>query len=165
MQTQLIIATSLSLISLQALAYEADARVINAEPINERIYNQEQCTRESNYNPPQQRSNQSKDYTGSVIGAIAGGLLGSTIGNGNGRIVAAAAGAGVGAMVGDNIARPSTPEYTQNYVQEKCSSGGYTYQTTGYRVTYIYDNREYTTNMPYNPGTHLPVSIQVTPRY
>jgi len=33
----------------------------------------------------------------------------------------------------------------------------------GYRVTYVYHGREYTTRMPYDPGQRVRVNIDVSP--
>ncbi|HYM35429.1 MAG TPA: hypothetical protein VET48_08540, partial [Steroidobacteraceae bacterium] len=41
----------------------------------------------------------------------------------------------------------------------------YEERVDGYRVTYVYHGREYTTRMPYDPGRHIRVNVDVSPEF
>jgi hypothetical protein len=96
---------------------------------------------------------------GSAIGAIAGGILGNTIGHGGGRAAATVIGAVTGAVVGDNLENRG-PGYVQNY-QSCTTQTYYENRTVAYNVTYEYAGRQYTVQMPNDPGPS--VRLQVTP--
>ncbi|MEO7641446.1 MAG: glycine zipper 2TM domain-containing protein [Ramlibacter sp.] len=97
---------------------------------------------------------------GSVIGAIAGGLLGNTIGHGGGRAAATALGVMGGALVGNSVEANGSPAYAQN-VQQCTTQTTYENRTVAYNVTYEYAGRQYTVQMPQDPGPT--VRLQVTP--
>jgi hypothetical protein len=64
-----------------------------------------------------------------------------------------------GALVGNNIEANNA---RQAYVQPACGTETtYENRTVGYDVTYEYAGRQYTTQMPYDPGAT--VQLQVTP--
>lgn len=95
---------------------------------------------------------------GAAIGMIAGGLLGNTIGHGTGRAAATLIGALGGAAVGNNI------EGSGNYVQNvpQCSTQTtYENRTVAYNVVYEYGGKEFSVQMPYDPGSTI--RLQVTP--
>ncbi len=140
-----------------AYAYDAEARVIRVVPIMEITSPSSRC----NPNPYAASGNtQQNNYTGSVIGALTGGLLGAQVGKGNGQVAAAAIGAATGAIVGNNIGNNNVnqPAYV-------CDEIPPTNRVSSYSVTYQYDNREYVTTMPYDPGSRLLIDVQITPRY
>jgi uncharacterized protein YcfJ len=93
---------------------------------------------------------------GAVLGAIVGGLLGNTVGHGMGR--AAATGVGVigGAAVGDSLeARGQQP------VQQCTTQTSYENQTVAYNVVYEYAGKQFSVQMPNDPGPTI--RLQVTP--
>lgn len=100
-----------------------------------------------------------KSGAGAIMGSIAGGAIGNQIGNGSGRAVATMIGIMGGAVLGDNI-EGSPPAQTQN-VQRCTTQTFYENQTVGYNVTYEYAGRQYTVQMPQDPGQW--VRLQVTP--
>jgi uncharacterized protein YcfJ len=96
---------------------------------------------------------------GAVIGALAGGILGNTVGGGGGRAAATALGAVGGAVVGDRVEGGGYPQ-VQN--MQQCSTQTYLEnRTVGYTVTYEYAGRQYSVQMPNDPGPT--VRLQVTP--
>ncbi|HYD77075.1 glycine zipper 2TM domain-containing protein [Ramlibacter sp.] len=95
---------------------------------------------------------------GALLGAIAGGFLGNSIGDGGGRAAATALGVVGGAMVGNNIERPGTE--VQN-VQNCTTQTYYENRAVSYNVVYEYAGRQYSVNMPNDPGPT--VQLQVTP--
>jgi uncharacterized protein YcfJ len=108
-----------------------------------------------------------RNYTGVVVGGIAGGILGNQVGKGHGREAATAAGAVIGAIAGDRIANQNNPQpvYTQGEREVRSCRTVYDAQTrvNGYRVTYEYDGRSYTTFTREHPGQSLAVRVSVTP--
>ena len=148
-----------------AYAFEGVARVVNAMPVVETVNRPSQnCWTEyqpsTRYNPPEH------SYGGAVVGGIAGGLLGSRFGEGNGRVASAAVGAAVGAITGDRLDNRDRGETTTTQVPvRRCTSvDHYETRTSGYRVTYEYEGRQFQTTLPYDPGPQLHVNVSVTPR-
>mgnify|MGYP005836170513 CR=1 FL=1 len=99
---------------------------------------------------------------GAIIGAIAGGLLGSTVGKGDGRVAAAAVGAATGAVVGDRMG--SSPRYeTVPQQVERCrTTDNFRQVLAGYDVRYRFQDREYTTRLPYDPGNWVTLNVSFT---
>jgi uncharacterized protein YcfJ len=97
---------------------------------------------------------------GALVGAIVGGLLGHTIGHGFGRAAATGVGVIAGAAVGDSVEnRGNAPVMAS---QQGCvTQTFYENRTTGYNVTYEYAGKQYTVQMPYDPGPT--VRLQVVP--
>jgi uncharacterized protein YcfJ len=114
---------------------------------------------------PQQRYSRGGDsIAGPLIGGVAGGLLGSRFGQGNGRVASAAVGAVVGTIAGDRIAnRDNRVEYVDREVRRCRTVDNWESRITGYRVTYEYQGRAYSTMLPYDPGPRLPVHVNVEP--
>jgi uncharacterized protein YcfJ len=101
-----------------------------------------------------------------VLGGIIGGVIGHQIGHGHGNDFATIAGATVGAAVGySNASRRYGPQAREETV-ERCDVR-YEHTTEeridGYRVTYEYNGREYTTRLPYDPGERIKVRVAVAP--
>lgn len=95
---------------------------------------------------------------GALMGAIAGGAMGNAIGDGGGRAVATAIGILGGAVLGNRIEGGS--QQVQNY-QQCTTQTYYENRAVGYNVTYEYAGRQYTVQMPQDPGPT--VQLQVTP--
>ncbi len=96
---------------------------------------------------------------GALLGALAGGALGSVVGQGSGRIAATALGIFGGAVAGDKI-ESNTPAAVQN-VQQCATQTTYQDTLVGYSVLYEYAGKQYTVQMPNDPGPTL--AIQVAP--
>lgn len=95
---------------------------------------------------------------GGVLGAIAGAAIGSQIGGGSGRGVATVLGTVGGAIVGNNM--EGGGQYVQNVPQ--CSTQtSYENRTVAWNVTYEYAGRQYSVQMPYDPGPTI--RLQVSP--
>lgn len=95
---------------------------------------------------------------GAVMGALAGGAMGNAIGDGGGRALATVIGLVGGAMVGNNL--EGNRSQVQN-VQQCGTQMSYENRTTHYNVVYEYADRQYTVQMPSDPGLY--VRLQVTP--
>ena len=129
-------------------------RVISSIPVLQQVAVPRQVCFNEQVTVPGQKSG-----AGAAMGGIAGGAIGNQIGNGSGRAVATMIGLMGGAILGNNI-EGNAPAQTQN-VQRCTTQTVYENQTVGYNVTYEYAGRQYTVQMPQDPGQW--VRLQVTP--
>ncbi len=151
------------------------AKVISATPIyrSVRVNNpRQECTDDRNgYNRSayNDRGNYAiaPDTAGALIGAIAGGVVGHQFGKGKGRDAATVAGVLLGAGIGHQEGnRRNNSGYSQSGYQQRCNTRQSSYvdqRVDGYDVTYKYDGRLYHTQMPYDPGNRIAVSVDVQP--
>lgn len=98
-----------------------------------------------------------------LIGGIIGGVIGHQFGSGRGRDAATVAGAAIGAGVGYDAAARRSGSVREEIVQ-RCEvryEKRYEERVDGYRVTYEYHGREYTTRLPYDPGERIRVRVAV----
>jgi len=102
---------------------------------------------------------QPKTGAGGVMGAIAGGAVGNQIGHGGGRAAATVLGLVGGAILGDRIEGPGATQ-VQN-VQNCTTQTFYENRATSYNVVYEYAGKQYTVQLPYDPGPTI--RLQVTP--
>ena len=93
------------------------------------------------------------------MGAIAGGVIGNQIGRGSGNALATMAGLVGGAILGDNIEGPGTAEVRN--IQNCSQQMFYENRTMAYNVVYEYAGKQYTVQMPQDPGPT--VRLQITP--
>jgi uncharacterized protein YcfJ len=109
-----------------------------------------------------------------ILGGIIGGVIGHQIGSGDGNRAATVAGALIGSAIGHDAAnRRSGPQYATREVREerpydveRCDvryDEEYEERVDGYRVTYLYNGREHTTRLPYDPGDRIRVRVDVRP--
>jgi uncharacterized protein YcfJ len=99
-----------------------------------------------------------------LLGGIIGGVIGHQFGSGRGRDAATIAGTAIGASVGYDSARRVGGGHEE--VVQRCAvryENQYEERIDGYRVTYEYNGREYTTRMPYDPGRQMRVRVAVAP--
>ena len=100
-----------------------------------------------------------------LLGGVIGGVIGHQFGSGSGRDAATVAGAVIGAHVGyDSAARRTST--TEERTVQRCAvryEDDYEERIEGYRVTYEYNGREYSTRMPYDPGERIRVRVAVAP--
>lgn len=154
----------------QAADFEDYARVVNVQPQVEQVNTPRQECNTAYETVQRQPQQQERGVGGSLIGGLAGGLLGAQVGGGNGRIAAAAAGAITGAVVGDRVENNNNnngngqPVYDQRQVRQCRMVDHWETRTTGYAVTYEYQRKNYTTVLPYDPGTRLKLQVSLTPR-
>lgn len=100
-----------------------------------------------------------KSGAGALMGAIAGGAMGHAVGKGNGRAAATMIGIMGGAILGDNIeAQPM--EQIRN-VQRCSTQTFFENRTIAYNVVYEYAGKQYSVQMPTDPGPT--VQLQITP--
>lgn len=129
-------------------------RVISSTPVVQQVaVPQQVCGAE------QVIVNQPPSGAGALIGGIAGGAMGNAVGAGAGRAAATMIGILGGAIVGDRIEGSSGGQVQQ--VQRCNVQTTYENRTVGYNVTYEYAGKQYSAQMPTDPGPYL--RIQVTP--
>ena len=161
------------------------ARVVDVTPIVQRVRiasPAQECWQETeyqtirhetrSYDPGQRRPVRAAVPT--IAGGIIGGVIGHQFGSGSGKDAMTAVGALVGASMGNraaynqaSTASPARVTYEERPVTvERCqSTTGYRTEerVEGYRVTYVYADREYVTTMASHPGTSIPVRVTVVP--
>jgi uncharacterized protein YcfJ len=144
--------------------YDDYARVTDVDPQYERVsVPRKDCYTE--YEPQSYYRSEHRSLVGPIIGGVAGGLLGAQVGKGSGRVAAAATGAAVGAIVGDRLDnRDRDRQVVYDREVRRCRVvDDWQTRISGYRVTYEYGGRSYTTILPYDPGRRLAVRVNVTP--
>lgn len=147
------VATASGLFAVNASAMDILARVISSTPVVQQVSVPRQvCTTQPmiTETPP--------SGAGAVMGALAGGAMGNAIGDGSGRALATVIGLVGGAMVGNNI--EGNRSQVQN-VQQCGTQTSYENRTSHYNVVYEYADKQYTVQMPSDPGLY--VRLQVTP--
>ncbi len=102
---------------------------------------------------------------GMIVGGIIGGLVGNQIGGGHGNDAATIAGTLIGAGIGTNVANRRV---AADYPATTCTTR-YESRTEqrddGYRVTYEYAGKQYSTHTFKLPGQRIPVSVSVRPAF
>jgi uncharacterized protein YcfJ len=145
--------TVLAGLSLSAHAQEV-GKVISSTPIIQQVAVPRQvCNNEQVVTQGQ------KSGAGAAMGAIAGGAIGNSMGQGSGRAAATMLGLFGGAILGDKVEGPSTPEVRN--VQNCSQQMFYENRTMAYNVVYEFAGKQYTVQMPTDPGPT--VRLQVTP--
>lgn len=145
--------TVLAGLSLSTQAQEV-GKVISSTPIIQQVAVPRQvCNNEQVVTQGQ------KSGAGAAMGAIAGGAIGNSMGQGSGRAAATMLGLFGGAILGDKVEGPGTPEVRQ--VQNCSQQMFYENRTMAYNVVYEFAGKQYTVQMPSDPGPT--VRLQVTP--
>ncbi len=150
-----IIASTLALSAVAGVWAQDLGRVISSTPVVQQVAVPRQVcsTEQINYQG-------ASSGAGALIGAIAGGALGSSAGgHGAGRAAATAIGMVGGAVLGDRLEGPA-PERTENV--QRCSvQHFYESRTVAYSVVYEFAGRQYSVQMPNDPGPTI--ALQVSP--
>lgn len=149
---RLLLAT-LALTAIGAQAQEV-GKVISSTPVIQQVGVPRQVCNESQVVSPGQKSG-----AGAAMGALAGGAVGNQVGQGSGRALATMIGLVGGAVLGDHIEGPGTPEVRN--VQSCSTQTFYENRTIGYNVVYEYAGKQYSVQMPQDPGPT--VRLQITP--
>jgi uncharacterized protein YcfJ len=129
-------------------------RVLQTIPVLQQVAVPRQICTDEQVTVPGQKSG-----AGAAMGAIAGGAIGNQIGDGSGRAAATVLGILGGVMLGDKIeGNPSASVHTQR----RCTTQTvYETRAVAYNVTYEYGGKQYTVQMPQDPGPW--VQLQVMP--
>ena len=103
-----------------------------------------------------------------LAGGLLGGIIGHQFGKGRGQKVSTALGTIIGAHVGHDALGRSGHGKTTTYTsyERQCSQHqqvSYEQQLDGYQVTYRHGGKDYTTQMPYDPGDRIKLKVTVSP--
>lgn len=146
---------ALGLCAMGSVFAQDVGRVLSSTPVVQQVaVPRRVCTSE------QVNVQQPNSGVGSVIGAIAGGALGNSVGgHGAERAAATAIGAIGGAVIGDRVEGPGG-ERTQ--IVERCRVQNFTEtRNVGYQVVYEFGGKQYSVQMPQDPGPTI--ALQVSP--
>jgi len=102
-----------------------------------------------------------KSGAGAAMGAIAGGAVGNSVGQGSGRAAATMLGLFGGAILGEKIEGPANPEVRQ--VQNCTQQTVYENRTMAYNVVYEFAGKQYSVQMPSDPGPTVRLQIMPVP--
>jgi uncharacterized protein YcfJ len=152
MKKPLVLAIALGACATSALAVDL-AKVLSATPVVQQVAVPRQiCSNQ------EMAVQQPKSGAGAVVGAIAGGALGNAAGGrGAGRAAATVLGAVGGAVLGDRIEGFSEPELRT--VRQCSTQTIYENRTVAYNVVYEYAGKQYSVQMPHDPGPTLALQI------
>lgn len=156
------LATMLALSSGAAMAdyghqYRDRAKVVSSTPVYEQINEpRRECWTEYESREVYRNGN---NTGGAILGAVVGGLVGSTVGKGNGKIAAAAVGAATGAVVGDRWNDRGGYASEERPVERCRVTDNYRQEIVGYDVVYRYNDRDYSTRLPYDPGKWINLDV------
>ncbi len=140
--------------------FSARARVLASTPVFDTVNEPTRVCRMETAGYESRTYDARHNTGGAVIGAIAGGLLGSTVGKGNGQVAAAAVGAATGAMVGDRWNSGVNRTETLPVQVERCRmQDNFRQVISGYDVRYRFQDRDYVTRLPYDPGKWLVLNV------
>lgn len=144
------------------------APVVHVEPIMRRVRidtPRRECWDETRYTESRPHISDPEVGGRTLLGGIIGGVIGHQIGSGRGRDTATIAGSMIGAGVGYDAASRRDSSVEERTVQ-RCDvryDSDVEERIDGYRVTYEYNGREYTTHLPYDPGERIRVRVAVAP--
>jgi uncharacterized protein YcfJ len=149
------------------------ARVTDVEPLVRRVRvttPRRECWTETRYERIEDRPGHRGAAGSMILGSIIGAAIGNQIGSGDGRRAATVAGAVIGGAIGHDRAENRNPRsygYTERpYEVERCENDieeHFEERIEGYRVSYVYNGREMTTELPYDPGDRIRVRVDVRP--
>ncbi len=149
----IVVFTTLAITASVGMTQEM-GRVLSSTPVIQQVGVPRQvCSTEQVVGPPPSTG------AGATVGAIAGGVLGNTVGHGGGRAVATVIGVLGGAIVGNRIESGGAPQVQQ--VQQCGTQTFYENRTVAYQVIYEYAGKQYSVQMPQDPGPY--VKLQITP--
>jgi uncharacterized protein YcfJ len=143
-----------ALVSSGLVLSQEVGRVISSTPLIQQVNVPRQvCTTET------VAVQQQKSGAGALIGAIAGGAMGNAVGGGNGKAAATMIGLTGGAILGDQI--EGAPQSQFQNVQRCGVQSFYENRTVAYNVVYEFSGKQYSVQMPHDPGPTI--RLQISP--
>ena len=144
----------LALLSSGVTLAQEVGRVLSATPVIQQVsVPRQDCT------TAQVASAQPKSGAGALLGAIAGGAMGNAVGGGAGKAAATVLGIIGGAALGDSVEGAPGSQF-QN-IQRCTTQNVFENRAVAYNVVYEFAGKQYTVQMPSDPGPTL--QLQVTP--
>jgi len=148
-----VLVSCAALLASLAQAQES-GRVLSATPIQQQVGVPRQvCSQQWMQTTPP------KSGAGALMGAIAGGAIGNSVGQGSGRAAATLLGLMSGAIVGDSI--EGAPPSQLQPVQHCSLQTFFETRTVAYQVVYEYAGKQYSVQLPQDPGATI--ALQITP--
>ena len=145
---------ALAAVSTPAQAQQETARVISSTPVIQQISEPREVCRDETVTTQGQKSG-----AGALMGGLAGGAIGNAIGEGSGNAAATVIGIVGGAMLGNRIEGEAAPE---TRIVRRCQTQTfYENRITGYHVVYEFAGKQYSVQMPQDPGPFI--RLQITP--
>ena len=142
------------LAGLPAQAQQEMAHVVSSTPILQQVPVSRQVCQDEAVTRGGQKSG-----AGALMGTLAGGALGNAIGEGSGKAAATVLGLFGGAILGNSIEGEAPPE-TQ-MVRRCYPQTVYESRVSAYNVVYEFGDKQYSAQMPSDPGQYL--QLQITP--
>ena len=146
------------------------ARVTHVEPNYRQVrisVPRRECYSESSY----EHSGERPAAGGMIMGGLIGAVIGHQFGHGHESGLGTVAGAVIGSAIGHDASQrhggdryPRSTDYPQS--TERCEthySESTEQRIDGYHVSYRYNDRNFETDLPYDPGERLRVRVTVTP--
>jgi len=153
-QAKQFIVLSTVLVATGSCIAQDVGRVISSQPVVQQVAVPRQvCSMDQIAVQPQ------KSGAGAAMGAIAGGAMGNAVGRGSGNAAATMLGIVGGAILGDRIEGSPAPQVQT--VQNCVNQSFYENRTIGFNVVYEFGGKQYSVQMPQDPGPT--VQLQVTP--
>lgn len=142
------------------------AEVVDVEPIVRYVTVRQprrECWNEEVYHEPRYRN----QAGATIAGGLIGGVIGRQFGDGRGRDAMTVVGTLVGSAIArDGAARRNFYAEPRREVVQRCETHYDVHEEEridGYRVTYVYGGREYTTRTSHDPGQRIRIRVAVTP--
>lgn len=150
------------------------AEVIGVDPVMRQVrvvVPRRECYSETRYVPVHSRGGGHQAAGPMILGGLIGAVIGNQIGNRDTHHAAAVAGGLIGAAIGHDAAgrrvasrggygseevRPVETERCEVRNEERVEE-----RVEGYRVTYRYNGRTYTTRMSHDPGERVRVRVSI----
>ena len=149
-----LLAGLMAMFATAAVQAQEVGKVISSTPIIQQVAVPRQVC-----NNQQVVTEGQKSGAGAAMGAIAGGAIGNSMGQGSGRAAATMLGLFGGAILGDKVEGGGAPEVRN--VQNCSQQMFYENRTMAYNVVYEFAGKQYTVQMPQDPGPT--VRLQITP--
>ena len=149
---------ALGLLTGLGLSFSAQAQevgnVLSRTPVYQQVSVPRQVCTQTQVSVPGQTSG-----AGALMGAVAGGAIGNAVGKGEGRALATMIGVIGGAIAGDKV---EGPQAAQTQPQQTCTTQQvYENRLMGYNVVYEFAGKQYTVQLPKDPGPTI--KLQITP--
>jgi uncharacterized protein YcfJ len=149
-----ILFLSAALVSSGLCLAQEVGQVVSSTPVMQQVGVPRQvCTTE------QVAVQQPKSGAGAIMGAIAGGAMGNAVGGGSGKTAATMLGIVGGAIVGDKVEGGGDSQVRN--VQRCSMQTFYENRPVAYNVVYEFAGKQYSVQMPTDPGPTI--YLQITP--
>jgi len=145
------------------------AQVTHVEPRYRQVrvsVPRQECYSETRYEPDRPYAGERPAAGGMILGGLIGAVIGHQLGHGHERAFGTVAGAVVGSAIGHDAAQRRDDGGDERGYGERCVTRydeRIDQRIDGYRVSYRYNDRNYQTDLPYDPGERLRVRVAVSP--